>query len=466
LTEHFRCLSPIIQFSNRLSYNGNIKPLRDESEVKIGPPVVAYRVENMVVENKVNMNEAETIASLILACTEMKEYTSKTFGVITLLGENQTTVIDGILQRKMSPTEYVNRKIQCGNPANFQGDERDVVFLSVVDSPSGTGPLTLRSFGKGEMYKKRYNVAASRACDQMWVVHSLNPEIDLKDDDIRLKLIKHAENPNALDEIQGEVISRAESEFEKEVIKRLHAKNYKVIPQWKVGAYRIDLVVEGNGKKLAVECDGERWHGPEKLQDDMNRQAILERLGWRFIRVRGSEFYKDPDYAMVKVFERLEQLDIPPVLHTQISSNEQSYELIERVKIRASEIRRSWYHEDKNGNELVEVLNENVIKSLKEDNLIFEEEASRKLDIPRIPSGDETEVSQVAKNLEVTGNRNIDQVAMYLENPDEGFETEREYSKYKSVAKKIDKGSNRTLENDQQKIYSQDVLDFRDKSRT
>lgn len=57
-----------------------------------------------------------------------------------------------------------------------------------------------------------------------------------------------------------------------------------------VGADRIDFVIEGGGKRLAVECDGERWHGPEKLADDMARQAIPERPGWCFARIRGSQF--------------------------------------------------------------------------------------------------------------------------------------------------------------------------------
>jgi very-short-patch-repair endonuclease len=37
--------------------------------------------------------------------------------------------------------------------------------------------------------------------------------------------------------------------------------------------------VEGKTKRLAVECDGERWHTPEQLNSDLERQAILERLG-------------------------------------------------------------------------------------------------------------------------------------------------------------------------------------------
>lgn len=60
----------------------------------------------------------------------------------------------------------------------------------------------------------------------------------------------------------------------------------------------IDLVVEGAGNRIAIECDGDRWHPIEKLPENLARQAVLERLGWKFIRIRGSEFYRDPDGTM------------------------------------------------------------------------------------------------------------------------------------------------------------------------
>jgi very-short-patch-repair endonuclease len=62
-------------------------------------------------------------------------------------------------------------------------------------------------------------------------------------------------------------------------MQRLVAAGYRVRSQWPVGAYRIDLVIEDLNRKLAVECDGEKWHTPEQLQNDLERQAILERLG-------------------------------------------------------------------------------------------------------------------------------------------------------------------------------------------
>jgi very-short-patch-repair endonuclease len=110
---------------------------------------------------------------------------------------------------------------------------------------------------------------------------------------------------------EGEV-GKTESEFERQILKCLTNSGYHVRTQWQVGYYRIDLVVEGGGKRLAIECDGDRYHPIEKLADDIARQTVLERLGWHFIRVRGSAFYRDADAAMKPVFDRLSEMEIPP----------------------------------------------------------------------------------------------------------------------------------------------------------
>lgn len=124
--------------------------------------------------------------------------------------------------------------------------------------------------------------------------------------------------------------------------------SYRVRPQWQVGHYRIDLVVEGNGKRLAIECDGDRWHPPEKLAEDLERQAILERLGWTFVRVRGTEFFKHPDQALEPVFEMLQRCEIPPEGQVTMEPSRQSNELLDRLWRRAEALRTEWLRNDPN----------------------------------------------------------------------------------------------------------------------
>jgi very-short-patch-repair endonuclease len=353
LVEHFRCAPNIIAFSNALSYNGEIKPLREASAISLARHVLHYRVEDgRGRTDEVNSAEAEAIASLICAAIEQPEYASTaegkpmSFGVVSLVGDQQAMRVDTLLRQRLEPAEYKNRRILCGQAAQFQGDERDVMFLSVVDSPPPEPPLPLRQEGPKKIFKKRFNVAASRARDQMWVVHSLNYETDLKPGDYRRRLIEHAVDPEAWErELERQVaqVDPRSKEFEGRILRRLMEANFRVLPQYKVGGYRIDLVVVGGGKRLAVECDGERYHGPEKLQEDMARQAILERLGWQFVRVRGSLFFRDEDRAMRPVFQRLDELGISADLSLEPKGESiESDALTQRIIRRAGELRGAW----------------------------------------------------------------------------------------------------------------------------
>lgn len=308
----------------------------------VKPALVPYRVEGAISKNKINEKEAEAIVSLILACCEMEEYKDKTFGVITLRGEKQAAVIDRMLQKRMSPSEYSKREILCGNSANFQGDERDIIFLSMVDTNEGEGPLRFNGYGPDDLYKKRYNVAVSRAKDQIWLVYSLDTEEDLKPGDIRKELINYFKNPHGKDIEYQRRSLEAESEFEKEVMKYLIFKGYKIVPQWQVGAYRIDMVAIYGDKKVAIECDGERWHGEDKIEEDMIRQSILERLGWTFIRIRGSEFYSNKEETIELVIKKLEALKVYPYTNSNESLQESKYTLVDKVKQVAAKIKKSW----------------------------------------------------------------------------------------------------------------------------
>jgi len=195
------------------------------------------------------------------------------------------------------------------------------------------------------MYKKRYNVAASRARDQLWVVHSLDPSRDLKPEDLRWRLLDFARNPAGLKSRVEQAQVRSESPLEAAVIQRVVTAGYRVTPQFEVGGYRIDLVVGTEKRRLAVECDGDRYHTQDDLQHDLERQALLERLGWRFVRIRGGEFFRDPDRALQPLFKRLAEMGInpdAPVSSDPAQQDPAAEELLQRVRRRAADLRASW----------------------------------------------------------------------------------------------------------------------------
>ena len=341
LLEHFRCVPEIIGYSNWLSYDNKIKPLREASSSNLLPAVVNYRVDgHRDGTSKINQVEAKTIVALVQSCMEQPEYSGKTFGVISLLGKEQAEYIQRELFNTIGNITYEQRQIICGDSANFQGDERDVIFLSMVDSNEGDGVLRLRSDDANEdAYKKRYNVAASRAKDQLWVINSLDEENSLQAGDLRRGLLSYAKNPQAYKQTVIQIEQQSESPFEEAVAKALVSKGFHIVQQWEVGAYRIDMVAVYKNRKIAIECDGERYHsGEDKILEDMQRQTILERLGWKFIRIRGSEYFADPENTINRVADLLFTYGIKYEDNFTATPVNRDTELLQRVKQRAAEI--------------------------------------------------------------------------------------------------------------------------------
>jgi very-short-patch-repair endonuclease len=115
-------------------------------------------------------------------------------------------------------------------------------------------------------------------------------------------------NPSA------DLIQRCQSDFERAVFTELVERGYRVIPQVGSQGFSIDMVVEGDGgRRLAIECDGDQYHGPERWADDMNRQRILERVGWTFWRCFGSNFSLDQEGVVDDLIQTLDRMEIRPV---------------------------------------------------------------------------------------------------------------------------------------------------------
>jgi very-short-patch-repair endonuclease len=310
LREHFRCLPEIIEFSNRLCYEGAILPLREQPADPSWPSVIDVHVAEGFREPGTNTNAAEAafIVEKIAELCADPSYDGKTFGVISMLADAQAELIERQLIERLGEKELELRQVRCGNAYHFQGDERDVMFVSLVVA-AGEG----RRIGAmtKESDRQRMNVAASRARDQLWCVRSVTLD-ELHPDDVRNQFIRHCQDPVLVDQATAEADASFDSDFERDVFRRITARGYRVKAQHRVGRFRIDLVVEGRRSRLAVELDGDAYHGPDRWEADRQRQAILERLGWTFHRVRGSAYYRDPDGALSGLWDHLESLEILP----------------------------------------------------------------------------------------------------------------------------------------------------------
>ncbi len=321
LSEHFRCMPEIINFSSRHFYEPNgirLYPLRQYGRDRLDPLVTVFCPEGYTGGTTGaqirNIPEAERIVATIAGMINDPRYENKTIGVISLQGIQQAHDIENRLEAAIGEQEINERKIVCGDSASFQGDERDIILLSLVTAPDHQRAALTKTEDE-----RRFNVAVSRARDQAWLFHSV-PLQELRPHDLRHKLLDHFLNyrkpafsaSTVVPRESGPVPKPFESWFEVDVHNDLVRKGLQVSPQYEVanGRYRIDLVLFlRDGSRIAIECDGDKWHGPEQFEAAHMRQRTLERCGWQFFRIAGHEYYTNREQALEPLWRLMPSQD-------------------------------------------------------------------------------------------------------------------------------------------------------------
>ena len=332
LTEHFRSVPDVIAFSNHHVYDGKLQPLRYPNPRGLLKPALVPVLVNggyQNTNNKVNEPEAKAIVEKIAECLDDPNYQQRpdghlcNFGVISLLAEDQVKYIKELLLRHPKIGEKVieERNIVCGDAYAFQGDERDVMFLSMVKAldPNNLNDTVSASVYTGDKAKQRFNVAATRGRDQVFLYHSIPVQEFRNQNDWRYKILNWYYNPKTEEleagrkALKKEFDSGRASQFSFDVGNILIDRGYQVLPEYPVIGYRIDLVVQGENARLAVECDGDQYHTLETWEADQVRERQLRRAGWEFWRVSGSSFYRHKVKALDSLWEKLEELGIKPI---------------------------------------------------------------------------------------------------------------------------------------------------------
>lgn len=318
LKEHFRCVPEIIQFSNKFCYSNSIIPLRHplNSEMLL-PPVATIRVKDGKRDEKksINIPEAEALANKIMECCRDNKYNGMTMGVISLLGESQAEVIQNMLRDKIGEEEMVNRKIICGDAYSFQGDERDIMFLSLVIANN----IKYTSLTKDSDIR-RFNVAASRAKNQMWLFHSVDLD-DISLDCVRYSLLSYCINYDKYNDEFESFKYVFHSKFKKDVYKAIKENGYKVIPDVKVGKCSIDFVIEGLRARLGLICNGDELVSVDNWESRFMRQLELQKAGWNFKRVRASEFYYNREKVINSIISKLNEINIENNINVKQNNN-------------------------------------------------------------------------------------------------------------------------------------------------
>jgi very-short-patch-repair endonuclease len=319
----------LIAFSNRFFYDGKLVTFPSADEAT-GPSVQFVKVVDGHFKDGVNPVEARRVASLVME--HARTTPDRSLGVIAFSQRQQDRILAELetLRRAQTDTEpfFADDRADpffVKNLENVQGDERDAIFLSVGYGPDDTGKVAMR-FGplNRDGGERRLNVAVTRARWAMTVVASMTAsDVDLSRTAAEgAKMLKafldYAERgPKALAEAVTDANQRdADSPFEQEVGDELTRRGLVIQRQVGCGGYLIDIAItdpqKGGKYLLGVECDGATYHSAATARDrDRLRQAVLEGLGWRLVRVWSSDWVRDRDKQVQRILAALEAAKKP-----------------------------------------------------------------------------------------------------------------------------------------------------------
>lgn len=316
LREHFRCVEPIISWSNKHYYHDKMIPLRMPAAAeRLDPPLVDILVEDGKMEEDVNIPEAMVIAREVAKIVRDPKMANKTIGVVTLPSkEAQSLKIKEHIDQAIPHTAYLHHKILVGPPARFQGSERDIMFVAMTWDGSAGGASDRPEF------HQRFNVAMSRARDRMILVRSISDSA-VRGGTLMAEVIHHFQEGATESGRENHGREQCRTDLEREIFDALTQAGYNVQSQVGPRHARIDLVVEDvRGNRLAIECDGDlpatsltSTDGWISLWSSTTaRQRVLERAGWTFFRITAAGWYLDREGTLGKIKNALGEAGVEP----------------------------------------------------------------------------------------------------------------------------------------------------------
>jgi very-short-patch-repair endonuclease len=312
----------LIAFSNRHIYESGLVTFPGTGGPLAVSHVLVEQEPGREGQEESSAREVAKVVELILA--HAQQHPERSLGVIAMGIKHAHRVqaaLDAALQQRRDLDSFFDQTRQerffIKNLERVQGDERDVIILTVGYGKDRSGKLPYR-FGPllQDGGERRLNVAVTRARKQMTLVSSfthldMDPERSKARGVELLRLYLQYASSQGRSSGGAAGTGAALKEFEEDVRTALTAQGISLLPQWGASQYRIDLVAEHPHEKgryvLAIECDGATYASAPTARDrDRLRQQQLEALGWRFHRIWSTDWYlrRDEEIARaVKAFE-------------------------------------------------------------------------------------------------------------------------------------------------------------------
>jgi very-short-patch-repair endonuclease len=323
---HYRSRHPsLIEVSNTEFYQDGLflppAPLFDRAQ----DGFIVRRVAGAYDRGGKRTNKVEADEVVRAIRLHARNTPDRSLGVVTF-SIAQKQLIEDLLELERRSDPELDRFALRGGPEqlfvknleNVQGDERDVIFVSVGYGPRSAGlGLDSMSFGpvSAEGGERRLNVLFTRARFRCEVfVSFMSGDIDIsrttqRGPAVLKRFLKYGETGSA---DLPHAIGGFDSPFEEAVANAVRSMGYEVDSQVGSAGFRIDLAVkhpEQPGRYIcAIECDGANYHSSKSARErDRLRQTILEGLGWHFYRIWSTDWFRRPDREKDKVRTALQR---------------------------------------------------------------------------------------------------------------------------------------------------------------
>lgn len=273
---------------------------------------------------RTNQAEAKIVAQAII--THAYEHPELSLGVAAFSVAQRRAILDQLeIMRRALPPEvedffrsHPSEPFFVKNLENVQGDERDVIFISVGYGPTVAGGRVPMRFGPlgTEGGERRLNVLISRAKQRCEVFASMTDE-DIDPDFAQsrkgvfaFRLFLHFARTGRM--TMAESTRRDhDSVFEEQVAKALQERGYQISRQVGLAGFFIDLAVadpERPGRYLlGIECDGAAYHDARSARErDRLRQSVLESHGWTIHRLWSTDWFHRPNEQLDAIIARVE----------------------------------------------------------------------------------------------------------------------------------------------------------------
>jgi len=301
--------------------------------------------------SRTNSHEAEIVAQAVI--DHAKKFPQLTLGVATFSIAQMQAVMDKLelLRRENQEVEsffssHPEEPFFVKNLESVQGDERDVIFISVGYGKTKDGYVSM-NFGalNNNGGERRLNVLISRARKRCIVYSNLSyNDIDLGRTQSRgvlalKRFLKYAETGDL--DIPQLTEGGSDSIFEEEVANALKSYGYLINQQVGSAGFFIDIAVADNNQPgrflLGVECDGASYHSSKTARDrDRIRQQVLEGLGWQIYRIWSTDWFNNPDAELRKLIEEIEKAK------SKIPSKQNRNSIKKGILKKQPKLERSW----------------------------------------------------------------------------------------------------------------------------